>query len=334
MVVRRGGIRPITVNRYEAAADRMLQQTATEHGDRLLLKVGLADAIDIDGMDGLSSRAKSYALQAHLDFLMVDTTTGCGRFAVELDGRQHASDPKTCERDRLKNDLCARADLPLLRITSDFARQVGRWSVLSYLTKAFYLSEAFHKAQDRGDVPFDEAFDIANFVTFDDEGHLALDTLDGKARLGLFQHGLAARIPATHPDLFCTELPEKGGLQAHAWMAIAPDRYLISKVVVRDFRFSGIASFELVEQLARVEIAELVDRWLAGEEHAMAQNGTGLNKAVAEVQAAIDTAGRTVSIGYGSALSGGGTAVSLRFPAGTLRLPHRGGFVNRGTYED
>ncbi|WP_310713403.1 DUF2726 domain-containing protein [Streptomyces lydicus] len=322
------------MNRYEAAADRILQQIAAEYGDRLLLKVGLVDAIDIDGMNGLTSRAKSYALRAHLDFLMVDTATGCGRFAVELDGRQHASDSQTRERDRLKDDICARADLPLLRIASDFARQVGRWSVLSYLTEAFYRSEAFHKAQEGREIPFDEVFDIANFVTLDGEGHLALDTLDGNARLSLLQHGLAARIPATHPDLFCTKLPQEGSLQAHAWMAIAPDRYLISKVVVRDFRFSGIAAFEFVEQLARVEIAELVDRWLAGEEQGVAQNGTGLNKAVAEVQAAIDTAGGTVSIGYGAALSGGGNTISLRFPAGTLRLPHHSGFVNRGTYED
>lgn len=331
--MRKGGIRPITVNRYEAAADSMLQQTAAQHGDRLFLKVRLSDAIDIDGMDGLTGRAKSYALQAHLDFLMADTTTRYGRFAVELDGRQHASNPRTRERDNLKNYLCARANLPLLRITSDFARQVGRWSVLSYLTEAFYLSESFHKAQKRGDIPHDETFDIGNVFAFD-EGHLTLDTLDGNARLALLQHGLAARIPATHPDLFCTELPEEGSIQAHAWMAIAPDRFLISKVTVRDFRFSGITSVEFVEQLARVEIAELVERWLAGENQAMAQNGTGLNKAVAEVQAAIHASGRTVSIGYGSALIGGGTAVSLRFPAGTLHLPYRGGFVSRGTYGD
>ncbi|MGW4217396.1 DUF2726 domain-containing protein [Streptomyces bacillaris] len=329
-MVARGGVRSITVNRYEAAADQMLQRTAAEHGDRLLLKVRLADAIDIDGMDNLSERAKSYALRAHLDFLMVDTTTGEGRFGVELDGRQHWSDPRTRERDQLKDDLCARAGLPLLRITSDFARRIGRWQVLSYLTEAFYRAEAFHDAQEQGDIPFDEPFGMGNFLTLDDNGQVSFDAADIRVRVALREHFQAGRVPAPMPDLFYTELPEERAVQVHIWMAVAHDRYLISRAVVRDFHFSGITPYELLEQLAWAELGELLDQWIGGE--AAAQNGRDLDKAVAEVQSAIDATGTTLRVVYGPALWAGGTEVVLRFPAGDLRLPHRGGTVGTGTY--
>ncbi|UCM88456.1 DUF2726 domain-containing protein [Streptomyces marincola] len=327
----RGGIRSITVNRYEDAADQMLQRTAAEHGDRLMLKVGLADAIDIDGMDDLSGRAKSYALRAHLDFLMVDTATGLGRFAVELDGRQHWNDHRTRERDRLKNDLCARAGLPLLRITSNFARKIGCWPVLTYLTDAFYLSESFHETQERGDIPFDESFDIQNFFEFDASGRVTFRATDLRVRQALREHCYAGRLPAPCPDLFCTKLVDEGAVQAHAWMSVAPDRYLISKVEVRDFQFPGIAPFELLEQLAMGEIGELVDQWFRGE--GVAQNGRDLGKAVGEVQEAIDAVGRTERIVYGPALKAGDTSAVLRFPSGNLHLPY-GGNVSAGTYGD
>jgi hypothetical protein len=47
-----GGVKPVLVNFYERATDRLLTSTATRTGDRLLTKVRLADAIDVDGLTG------------------------------------------------------------------------------------------------------------------------------------------------------------------------------------------------------------------------------------------------------------------------------------------
>lgn len=291
------------VNSYEAAADRMLRDIADEQGDRLTLKARLADVVDVEGMDGLTRRARSYALAAHLDFVMVDKATSMGRFAVELDGRHHFSDPATLERDKLKDDLCSRAGLPLLRITSDFAHKIGRWRVLAYLAEAFYRSESFFEAQGQGHVPYDEPFNMGSFVVRDERGRMMFDTLDAGVILAFHEHYRKGALPALLPDVFSTVLPGQRAVQAHAWLGVAPNRYLLAKTVVRDFCFQGITPGDLAEQLAMVEIGNIAVQWLKGE--AVAVDGQALGRAVAEVQAAIDT-GDLLMAAFGDALRAGG----------------------------
>jgi very-short-patch-repair endonuclease len=47
--------------------------------------------------------------------------------AVELDGKQHDTDPLTQPRDRLKDSLCHKAGLPLIRV------RWGAWQALESL---------------------------------------------------------------------------------------------------------------------------------------------------------------------------------------------------------
>lgn len=309
------------VNSYESAADRMLREIADEQGDRVTLKSRLADVIDVDGMIGLSRRVKTYALAAHLDFVMVDKETSRGRFAVELDGRQHFSDSATLERDALKDELCERAGLPLLRITSDFARKVGRWRVLSYLAEAFYRSEAFFEAQEQGYIPDDEPFCMGSFIVRDEQGRMSFDTLDAGVILAFHQHYRTGRLPALLPDVYSMDLPEQRAVQAYGWLAVAPNRYLLARTVVRRFLFQGIGPSDLAEQLTMVEMGNLAQQWLRGE--AVAVDGRTFRKAVAEVQAAIDSGGLLMAA-FGGALKAGGAdgPVLRRGPDGPPDLRH------------
>ncbi len=136
-VVDRPTKKNVLVNFHEKVTDRLLSTAAADNGDRLLAKVRLADVLEVEHLTG---RAKHYALAAHLDFVMVHAETSAPRFAVELDGAQHWSDPVVQARDRNKDQLCELAGLPLLRITSDFTRREGRWTVLTYLVDAFSTS--------------------------------------------------------------------------------------------------------------------------------------------------------------------------------------------------
>lgn len=300
-MTQRGGVKPVLVNFYEKATDRLLTSAAADNGDRLLTKVRLADVVDIDVFSG---HAKGYGLKAHLDFVMVDAKSSVPRFAVELDGRQHWADPRVRERDRLKDSICEESGLPLLRITSEFTRVTGRWQVLSYIVQAFYLSEAFHTAQEQGTVPLDEPFDIGNFITKDDAGRYLFNTLDAPARLQMLNHWKNKRLPSFAPDEFLTVLPNERQVQAHAWLAVATDRYLIGRVRIRDFRFQGIAAAEIASQLAVAEVGNLADRWVAGE--GVACDGRELAKNMSEVQQAID-AGGFLSVASAGALRAGGT---------------------------
>jgi very-short-patch-repair endonuclease len=295
---------------YEKATDRLLTAAAIENGDRLLTKVRLADVIDDEGLTG---RAKRYALSAHLDFVMVDAETSVPRFAIEFAGAQHWTDVTVRERDRLKDAVCETAGLPLLRITSEFTRKTGRWRVLSYVVDAFFLSGAFFDAQERGVIPLDEPFDAESFLTKDEQGRIVFNTIDGPGRLRLLEHREAKCLPCFTPDEFHTALAKEGAVQSHAFMAVATDRYLIGRVRIRDFLFQGVSPGEVAGQLAVAELADLAEHWIAGE--AAACNGKDLAKSMTEEERAID-AGGFLGCATGGALRAGGSLLA------EIRLSH------------
>ena len=305
--------KPVLVNLYEHKTDRLLTAAADEHGERLLTKVRVADVIDIDRL-GVTGRARSYALAAHFDFVMVDEATR-PRFAVEFDGSLHRTDARTIERDAIKDHLCQAADLPLLRITSRFTMSDTRWPILTYLVDAFYKSEVFDEAQEAGLIDADEPFDAGTFLIRNPDGRLTFNTLDAEALLSLLQHWQAGRISSYGTESWITAVPDATGYQAHAWMAVAHDRYLISHVTIHPYRFAGVGPTELADQLATVEIAEMVDAWLTSPDQAVACDGRALGKAMREVQAAIDAGGFLGCHGYSGALVAGGTVTE------TVRVP-------------
>lgn len=296
----RRGVKPLLVNTYEKVTHQLLTTAAHDNGDVLHAKVRLADVIDITSYSG---RAKNYALKAHLDFLMVDAETSLPRFAVEFDGKQHWSDPATKSRDRLKDTLCEEAELPLLRITNDYIHTQEQWTVLNYVIEGFYHSLAFLEAQESGYIPWDEPHDFGNVITTDGHGRLLFNTLDAPARWRLLELHREDLLPVFSPDLYVTRNVEEGSVEAHTFMAVAVDRYILGRSRLRDCRFQGVRPYEIAEQLAVIELADLAERWTQGE--AVACNGVTLAKSMYEVQRAIDSGGFLSSVTSGALRAGG-----------------------------
>ena len=298
-------LRAVLVNRYEFIADRMLTELADQHGDRLLTKVRVADALDLDHMQDVPASVKSYGLSAHLDFLMVEVATSLPKFAVELDGRQHWSDSRVQRRDAMKDTLCQRAGLPLLRITSDFLRQAGKWNLLDYVVDVYYRAEGFLEAQENGYIRGDEPFYHGLFLDRDVDGSLIFDTLDAPVIRRLWDYHHTGRLMNPLPDIVVTKVPAIRAVQGHSFLAVAEDRFLFAKVRVRDFLFFGIAPSDLALELAFVGIGHLVDDWLNDPDAAVAMNATRLAREAEEVQRALDEGHLLVSAG-GNGLKGGG----------------------------
>lgn len=78
---------------------------------RVLCKVRVADVIDTFGAD---FRTVS---QKHFDFVVCDARTFQPRLVIELDDKSHQS-PAAQKRDAVKNQVCARAGLSILRVTA------------------------------------------------------------------------------------------------------------------------------------------------------------------------------------------------------------------------
>jgi hypothetical protein len=73
------------------------------------------------------------------DFLVFDAEYE-PKFVVEFDGFG-PDDVRQVTRDRIKNALCARAGLPLLRIGADDLREREETSILEWLCAAYVASE-------------------------------------------------------------------------------------------------------------------------------------------------------------------------------------------------
>lgn len=113
----------------------ILLRRLSDKGYRIYPKVRLGDAIGKDADERLPAIEFDYLTRAHLDFLVVKDEMPV--FAVEFDGLQHFHDPKTIERDVLKNRLCKAADLPLLRITVKEVTERDQWTLLDYMLLRF-----------------------------------------------------------------------------------------------------------------------------------------------------------------------------------------------------
>ncbi|HWM91653.1 MAG TPA: DUF2726 domain-containing protein [Thermoanaerobaculia bacterium] len=122
------------LNAAETATHERLRQACTDFGAAVHVKVRVADVLPIEG-SGLSSRDFNFALRSHFDFVVVDADQ-FPQFAVEFDGLQHGREPQA-GRDRQKNSLCKRFDLPLLRINARYLDKAYRGiDLLTWLPKS------------------------------------------------------------------------------------------------------------------------------------------------------------------------------------------------------
>jgi hypothetical protein len=161
--------RRLLVNIGEEEADSVLREVADKFGVRVVPKPRLADAVDIN-RSGLPDDLYTYALKAHLDFVIARGSDAMALFAVEFDGRYHETDAAAQRRDAMKDAICERLGLPLLRVDADFLRTVKGFRLLAWLVELWFLDEAIVEAQESGGVPWDEPFDAYSVVEPDARG--------------------------------------------------------------------------------------------------------------------------------------------------------------------
>ena len=145
------------LNSYEKVTYRRVKEVADQHGAQVCIKVRLADVIPVNN-SGVSDADFSFALKAHLDFLVTDGDYS-PLFAVEFDGPNHKADTQK-RRDQQKDGLAARFDLPLLRINANYLNRKYRYlDLLTYFVEVWFLHQGFLKGQEAGHIPGGEPFD-------------------------------------------------------------------------------------------------------------------------------------------------------------------------------
>lgn len=150
------------LNLHEEVTHRRLQEVCGANDAHVYAKVRVADVLSIEnsGIDGALFR---YALQAHFDFVVTDTEHS-PLFSVEFDGPRH-DEARQRERDSLKNSLCDRFDLPLLRINARYLpRRYRDMDLLTWFVQVWFAQRWFEEAQASGQVPYDEPFMPQSFI--------------------------------------------------------------------------------------------------------------------------------------------------------------------------
>ena len=228
-------------------------------------KVRVADALDIDN-SGLTNAEYSYALKAHFDFVIARENE-LPAFAVEFDGPQHESDVNTLIRDGLKQSVCEKLELPLLRIDSGYLRRVGRFALIGWLAEVWFLSEDFYAAQERGDVAPDEPF--LWFAVMD------YDLKQQKLLPPPYDPFVPFRslISRWHEKGVCRELCAErlegkdaiGYSTSVSYLTATNGDTIVGVARCKNFSFRGTSPRELAEELSVVDLAEKFQLYLDGE---------------------------------------------------------------------
>lgn len=155
----------ILVNSYEVSTEAALKEIAEKHHIRVNPKIRVADALNVE-RSGISDEEYSYAFRAHFDFVITDNQT-LPLFAVEFDEQHHISDPQTIYRDKLKNILCTKLGLPLIRINAEFLRRIGTSSVIGWLIDLWFLNNRIQKTTEQQATSDEEPFLYFSFYGYD-----------------------------------------------------------------------------------------------------------------------------------------------------------------------
>lgn len=146
------------LNRSEEVVLHELQKIVSDNAMRVFTKLRLSDVIQ-KGDTHLTNREFNFYTRSHCDFVVADHDAR-PVMVVEYDGPLHQLSAEQQERDEIKNELCRRAGLGLLRINDNYVTKIYRgMTVLRWIIEVTELEKAFNAAQENGHVPWDEPFD-------------------------------------------------------------------------------------------------------------------------------------------------------------------------------
>lgn len=164
------------MNDYEWCAFDILCGALSETDIAVYPKVRIADVVDIN-QSMISDELYTYALKAHFDFILIQKNKLV--LAIEYDGPWHAFKPTVIENDKLKAQICARFDIPLIRVDGHFLRPIADFRLLAWIIKVwlekryllphFETETNFRERQYIGNVIFRE--DLSLNVSGDEKEH-------------------------------------------------------------------------------------------------------------------------------------------------------------------
>jgi very-short-patch-repair endonuclease len=252
-------------NRSEVATLAILEEIVP---GKIFEKIRIADALEIRNSD-LSDEEFTYALKAHFDFVVADVNTRA-LFVVEFDGPYHAR-PANVEKDILKDSICSKLGMPILRVSSEFLTpRTQHFTLLKWIVELWYVEKAFWEAQTKGQIPQEEDFtywltSTASIV----DGKMAfhsyyLAELDDQFLRNCHKKGLSKDY---YPTIYRLMGDPQKNVITLGCFRINDDAIIVGEVRFRAYNFFPISPRELSENLIIMDIAKKVREHLEGKYH-------------------------------------------------------------------
>lgn len=176
-------------NNSEDHIQKQIRAVVGSHRAELHEKVRLADVVDISKLN--RRELGTFALQAHLDFVVIDEG-GTAVFAIEFDGLGHDT-----RNDAKKNSICEQAHLPLFRIHGfQEVREINAMTLTRYLVELVFHARIFQQMKEDGHLEPSEPFMLSAFLKkdakhlFDSEFDFVVNA-NGKLTRALREYGMA-----------------------------------------------------------------------------------------------------------------------------------------------
>jgi hypothetical protein len=249
------------LNLPESVTDQRLREVCNDFDAKVYAKVRIADVLPIEN-SGIDNEHYRYALLAHFDFVITDSDDK-PLFTVEFDGSSHSS-PEVQRRDQIKNSLCDRFALPLLRINCKYlTKAFSNWDLLRWFCTVFFVKKSWDKAVEEGRIPPDDSIFDPMFVSVRTKSGMRSLELEKHARAefgNLFRSG---KIPFYVPN-WITAKGSGRTLRAISWIKTSEQQGALVETAMQyqnldswiQFAIRGIVLSQLQERVSAVIIGK------------------------------------------------------------------------------
>jgi len=249
------------LNLPEAVTDQRLREVCNDFDAKVYAKVRVADVLPIES-SGIDNGHYRYALQAHFDFVVTDSDDK-PLFAVEFDGSSHSS-PEVQRRDQIKNSLCDRFALPLLRIKRKYlTKAFSNWDLLRWFCTVFFVKKSWDEDVEEGRIPYEDSIFDPMFVSVRTKSGMRSLELEKNARAE-FGHLFRSRKIPFHVPNWITAKGSDRTLRAISWIKTSEQQGAFVETAMRhqnlgswvQFAIRGIVLSQLQERVSAITSGE------------------------------------------------------------------------------
>jgi len=253
------------LNKYEELTYDKLAN-ACEGRAKVFTKVRLADVFPINN-SGISKEEFSYCLKSHFDFVICSDDYQ-PIFAVEYDGVQHKTNPRQVQNDSLKNKLCKKFGLPILRANFNYvSREFKGLDLLTYFIECWFLNEDFYLAQEQGYISYDEDFDPFSLISTG-EGSKYPYWLSLESQLAiekLYQQGcINQRVPSDWVGV-----DSEGNYRCITWIEVSNQEVVYLTTGMQDQQFNCVSISETIRMINIIELYQALREYMSNAENAV-----------------------------------------------------------------